>query len=94
MRAIICIAALLLVCLKVKVVDTMYKCSRNQLVDCDNNNRLNIAKSNHFYYLSIPMCSNEQCATNVPEIVDGIQWIHCNDICRYCNKLLMAVGQG
>ena len=92
MRAIICIAALLLVCLKVKVVDTMYKCSKNQprLVDCDNSTRLDITKNDDFYYLSIPMSSNDQCATDVPETVDGIQWIHCNDICKYCK---MAVGQ-
>ena len=57
-----------------------------QLVDCDNSPRINIVKSNHFYYLSIPMCSNDQCAADVHEIVDGIEWINCNNnvVCEDC----------
>ena len=79
-RATLC---LLLVRLEDKVT-SVHECNpMNRLVDCEINPRLTITKSNHYYYLSILMCSNQPCSyTDVPEILNYIQWMECNRVCE------------
>ena len=86
-RAIIRVAALLLICLDVKVTGK-HHCTKNQLEHCDANPGINITKSEHYYYLKIIF--NNQC-TYMSEILDGIKWIDCNHICQDCRELK---GQG
>ena len=69
MRAIICVAALLLVCLDVKVTG-MYDCTKKQLEHCDANPGINITKSERSYYLEIiRIFFNNQCIY-MSEILD------------------------
>ena len=86
-RAIICVTALLLVCLDVKVTG-MHRCTKYQLEHCDANHGINITKNEHHYYLKIIF--NNQC-TYMSEVLDSIEWIDCNHICQDCEDLK---GQG
>ena len=87
----LCLAAMLLVCLEVKVIGG-HECTMDRLVECDINPRLNITKSKHYYYLFILMCSNQPCSyTDVPEILNNIKWMECNKVCEHCQSL---TGQG
>ena len=93
MRATLCLAAMLLVCLEEKVNGLghhKHKCTTNQLVECDINPRFNITKKNEHYYLIIWLCSNDQCP-DVPQIEEEIEWKDYNHICDHCWSL---IGQG
>ena len=63
-RATLCLAAMLLVCLVDKVNGLWHhrhECTTNRLVERDINPRFNITKGNDYYYLTILwLCSNDQ----------------------------------
>ena len=87
---ILCITALLLnVCLEVKIIDGHF-CTPNLLVDCETSSKLNITKSRNYYYMRLPVCSNDEC-DDLLMILDGIQLIDCDSICEDCYRL---TGQG
>ena len=97
MRATLCLAAMLLVCLEDKVIGSRghkneCTCTTNQLVECDINPRFSITKKNEHYYLTIwlRLCSNDQCL-DVPQIEEEIEWKDYNHICEHWQFL---TGQG
>ena len=91
-RAIVCLTAMLLVCLEVKVTGK-HECNpMNPLVECGINPRLRLHKSKNYYCLTILVCSNHQCNyTDVPEILNNTQWMECKKVCKHCKSLR---GQG